>query len=198
MSSILYLLILSLISGVVLGGNTPPDSATTSRVNFSQSGFLIGLPIQYERLPEGKYVPILLQGNLDFRIKKASALEEKNSRFYFYLEPTVNPVMIPDTTSSIEMGGSVGFKYGYYFNPNNSLKIHAGIGGQYHHLESAVQAQGYIFAHNAGLSYQRNLKGGKLYTTVGYRYRHLSNYGIKQPNTGIGNHFVLFGIGRLR
>jgi len=178
----------------------PTDSNTLikRRMLFVQSGFQLGIPFFYEKLPEGKYVPVLLQGNLDFQFKKLSASNTKNHRFYFYLEPTANPVMIPDTTSSIELGGLIGLKYGYYFNTYNSIKLHISSGPQYQHFVSANQANGIIFSDNFGISYQRDVKHKPLYLSFGYRFRHTSNLNINLPNGGIDTHFFLLGIGRNR
>jgi hypothetical protein len=176
----------------------PGDSSRNVRIIFSQSGFQIGLPFIYEQLPEGKYVPLLLQGNLDFQLKKKSSNPEKTHRFYLYFEPSANPVMIPDTSSSIELGVMAGIKYGIYFKKRDAIKFHLSSGGQYQHLSSIAQASGFIFSNNIGIAYQRNLKRKPLYITAGYRYRYLSNFGISSPNKGIDNHFITFGIGRLR
>ena len=169
-----------------------------NRILFAQSGFQFGLPFVYEKLPEGKYVPLLLQGDIDFQFKKKTSTAFNPNRFYLYLEPTANPVMIPDTTSSLEMGVTIGLKYGYYFLKYNSVKLHVSTGPQYQHLNSLNQAQGIIFSDNFGISYQRDLKKKPLYLSLGYRFRHISNLNLNLPNGGIDTHFILMGIGRNR
>jgi hypothetical protein len=105
---------------------------------------------------------------------------------------------MPDTFSTIELGVMAGFKYGINLKKNDSFKFHLSSGGQYQDFASIEQSNGFAFSNNIGIAYQRNLKRKPLYITTGYRYRYLSNFGISSPNKGIDNHFITFGIGRMR
>jgi hypothetical protein len=187
-----FFIIVSIIKGQNLDSFS---SGLQGRIRFYQAGLQVGLPIQNELLPEGRYIPLLLQGNFDFWICKKKQTKTAKHKFFIYLEPYFNPVKIKNNTPSFEVGSNIGFKYAYCFNDLNSLRINIGSGPQYQAFHSLQQAGGFIFSDNFGISYQNNLENRPLYLNIGYRFRHISNLDLQLPNKGIDTHFLVLGLG---
>lgn len=109
----------------------------------------------------------------------------------FILEPFFNQVISPD--SDYEAGFSIMLKYAYPLFD----KVHLyGIGGGglvYMGEETAEQSTQYNFLPQlgAGISFFVNENCS---VSIEYRYRHLSNAGIKEPNRGINTDMFLTGM----
>lgn len=165
------------------------------RISFYQTGFQFGMPFQNEQLPEGKYIPIMLQANLDFWIRRKNRTINAKHKFFVYLEPYFNPIKIKNNSPSFEVGSNIGFKYAYCFNDINSIRVNIGSGPQYQAFESLQQSGGFIFSDNFGIGYQHNFATHPLYVNIGYRFRHISNLDLQLPNKGIDTHFLVLGFG---
>lgn len=180
---------------VSIKGQQNSINGLVKRCSFYQAGIQLGLPFQNELLPEGKYIPILLQTNFDFNLRRKKTLTQTKNKFFFYLEPYFTPVVIKNLTPSYEVGINIGFKYAFYFNSRSTIKLNIGSGPQFQAFNSKRQVSGYIFSDNVGLSYQYNFSNNPLFLNIGYRFRHISNLDIKLPNKGIDTHFIIIGLG---
>ncbi len=113
----------------------------------------------------------------------------------FQIEPFLSLVTRPDT--NMEAGTSFLLKLGLV---PESWKLQPYVKGgtgmvwvSQHTLDQTTQFN-FISSIGVGLHYFFNNDRA---LTLEYRYRHLSNAGIKHPNGGIDNHFCLIGITRL-
>ena len=68
-----------------------------------------------------------------------------------------------------------------------------GTGPHYLSLESDIQAKGFIFSDNFEVAFYQKLKS-RLGFSIKMRFRHLSNAGLKEPNIGIDNFFLMLGV----
>lgn len=156
-------------------------------------GCSIGYGFVNEDIPEGNYGPILLMSHLEFHAHRKKRDSSSNHFFLVFAEPQVNPVILDGGIKEWEAGVNIGLKYLVRIKDKNGLFFHAGSGPQYISLESPEhQADGFAFANNFGMGYQRALKKN-VDITIGYRFRHLSNLGINEPNLGLDNHFFTVG-----
>jgi len=115
---------------------------------------------------------------------------KQKGKFYFLVEPFINTVIEPD--SNIETGVDFLFKYSYpiidYFN----IYIKGGSGVSFMSLHTKEQSTQYNFVSQAALGFSFNITKNLIFD-LEYRYRHLSNAGIKHPNNGINSDFILGG-----
>lgn len=133
---------------------------------------------------------------LDFDFDLKPLIEKKGINYpgllQFIIEPFVSYVFNPDKNA--EVGNNFAVKIGLV--PDNwaiQPYVKGGVGVIYltqHFREQATQFNFNEFL-GFGLHYffTKNLA-----VTLEYRYRHLSNAGIKQPNHGIGTNIGLCGI----
>ncbi len=152
------------------------------------------------------YIPIQLLGRYSISISKKA---KKNHIFFFHLEPQWNLVKLkhqptlPDESGSNAFIGKIfqwetglngGFSYKYFFG-DYDLLLGIGAGPHYISLDSRKQAGGFIFSDNffAGLGRKVNEDWN---VNVQFRFRHLSNAGLKAPNLGIDNLIILAGISK--
>lgn len=114
------------------------------------------------------------------------------SLFEFVLEPYVNTVTSPD--SNAEIGSAFFFKYGHPIIGKKLLAyLEFGSGMQYgtqHVLEQSTQ---FNFASAAGGGFYYFIKDD-LALNLGYRFRHMSNAGIDEPNSGVNTQHYIAGI----
>jgi hypothetical protein len=156
-------------------------------------GAAFGYGFVNEDIPEGNYGPFLLMGQIEFHIHRKNYEPGGMHHFLIYAEPQVNPVLIDGGIKEWEAGCNIGAKYFIRIRERNGFYIHGGSGPHYISMDSPEhQAGGYVFANNFGTGYQRLLKRD-VHITVAYRFRHISNLDLKQPNLGFDNHFLSVG-----
>ena len=142
---------------------------------------------------QGKYQMIPVFVDFDFNIKTLPLLKKYlPGMLEFVLEPFAFGVFKPD--SNAEAGINFLLKIG--FLPETSRfqpYFKGGVGLLYmsqHLLEQSTQ---FNFNEPASLGFhyffQENVA-----LTLEYRFRHLSNAGMKSPNHGVNTHFALCGI----
>lgn len=156
------------------------------------SGFGRGRLVQKQ---DYQLVPLIIA--FDFDIKPLTKRIGFNpaSLVCFLIEPYVSLVAAPET--DIEAGTSFLFKVGLV--PEGSLfqpYIKSGVGVSYISLHTHEQSTQCNFISHLGAGFHYFLNE-KLALTFEYRFRHLSNASIKQPNSGIDTHYALMGISRL-
>lgn len=142
---------------------------------------------------KGKYehTPFLVNFNYNFK----SSTKKKNlppGIFQFVLEPFVSYVLEPDP--NMEVGTNFLFKVNIL--PKNEKfqpYAKAGTGIIYISQRTREQATQYNFNEIAGFGMSYFFNKDRAFT-LEYRYRHISNAGLKDPNRGIDSTFVLCGI----
>lgn len=164
-----------------------------SRFNLFEWGLSLGYGFVNEQLPEGKYEPILLLGHLEIHAHRKKRKPTSPHYLLVFAEPQINPVLVNGAMSDWEGGVNLGLKYLLSIKEKNGLYFHAGSGPHYISVETPEhQANGFVFANNFGMGYQRKFKK-EVQITFGYRFRHVSNLNINLPNLGLDNHFFTIG-----
>jgi hypothetical protein len=183
------LLALMLIA-ITLPLNAFEGSPGQNQTFFKEIGLITG----YGRasLPEGQYetLPIILHFGVDLS-KYISGLKGHRGLLTAYLEPQVNPVIHP--VNDIEFGVGVGLQYQYPLTTFLSLYANASTGPYYVSVDTTDQADGFIFANyfGAGAYFFVNKNTA---INAGYKFRHMSNAGTRDPNGGIDSHFGVIGV----
>ncbi len=97
--------------------------------------------------------------------------------------------------SEFEFGLNGGIRY--QVNLNRYFEVNAAIGSGPHFisLQTRLQAGGFIFSDNFELGFSFYLPAAKTSFNVKGRFRHISNAGLKRPNWGIDNLFLIVGVG---
>lgn len=143
---------------------------------------------------KGAYIKSPFIIDIDFDLKN---LTEKigfnpESLLQFQLEPFISPVYDPD--ANVEIGNGFMIKAGIL--PESSKiqpYIKAGIGMLYMTQHTREQSTQFNFFETGGVGMHYFLTE-KTALTLEYRYRHVSNSGIKDPNHGINSQFALAGL----
>jgi hypothetical protein len=112
----------------------------------------------------------------------------------FDLEPYIDPIFKPD--NGVEAGSAIMFKYSFPLTKKIMPYAEFGSGLIYTSQQTFNQSTQWNFLDQAG--------GGIAYmltdrtsVSVGYRIRHYSNCGIKEPNGGVNSQVIVCGISYL-
>ncbi|MBX2877093.1 MAG: acyloxyacyl hydrolase [Saprospiraceae bacterium] len=153
-----------------------------------QMSFNYGKSVVDELLPEGfAYNPITLLANTPLYSFGA---------FSLYAETQFTRAENLLTRSSeFEFGLNGGIRYQVNLNKYFELNAAIGSGPHFISLETRLQATGFIFSDNFELGFSFYLPAAKTSFNVKGRFRHISNAGLKSPNWGIDNLFLIVGIG---
>ena len=159
---------------------------------ITETGVIVG--VGSGSVAEGYYNPILLIWHFGCDLKKVFPnLEKCRGTFSAYIEPQVNPVLHPDT--DVEFGVGVGIKYRYSLADDFSWYIMGSIGPHFISVKTQDQANGFIFSDTIGAGCSFLLTENSS-INLEYRFRHMSNCGLKNPNVGINNDFIAVGYSR--
>lgn len=184
------LLALTAIPGASLAadetnGGRPPDGPL-----ITELGAIIGYG--NGTITEGDYTTLLIIAHIGMDINRyIPALRDTRGTLSFFFEPQFNPVLTP--SSQYEFGVGVGFQYSYPVTEFISPYILAVTGPQYISVTSTHQANGLNFASAIGAGLYFSLTKN-MSLNLGYRYRHVSNADLKQPNGGINSQMVIMGL----
>ncbi len=161
-----------------------------------EQGFYVGYGFG-ENTSDTRYRPIHIAGNFSVWINNSLNNPASKSRFGVYIEPQINPVLT-NRPVDVEFGINAGFRYYYLASQNSVLYGMIGSGPHYITAEVNRQAKGFIFSDNAAIGLYQNIHSkNNLYLNFQYRFRHISNAGLKNPNGGINNSNFLIGISKL-
>lgn len=193
----LILLNANLSKSIAQDLDKPLDGKSRGKRSFlhlDEAGGFFGYSLSGGLIPEGKYRPFLFLSYLSIKVGKKPSYQTKSS-FYLYLEPQINPVLFRGILGTLEGGLGLGFKY--RVNLTKSFKLYAAVttGPHYTSVDSEAQAKGYIFSDNFFGGLEINLSP-KTSIHLQYRFRHISNAGIEEPNRGINNHLLLLGFSK--
>ncbi len=133
-------------------------------------------------------VPLLVSFNYNLG---DSARRGNYPAFSFVIEPCVSIVTSPDT--NFEAGASLLLQYTGEFSDKIHPYVKAGAGLIWLSQESAQQTDGLNFSTHAGIGVSRSINAGAA-VNLEYRFRHVSNGGVKKPNSGIDSGMLLAGI----
>ncbi|NPU85483.1 MAG: hypothetical protein HPY65_13485 [Syntrophaceae bacterium] len=176
------------------GTGTPSFSETNlNRIEFpvrlSEAGMLGGFGVG--RIPEGRYEPILMAAHFGLDANRFLNLPEMHrGRFTLFVEPRFTPLHEP--SGDYELGIGLGIQYVYPVFRNLFFYTAVSCGPHFISVHTEQQARGFVIDSEAGGGFYLSLGSGSA-LNIGYRIRHLSNGGIRTPNTGINNHFLVVG-----
>ena len=136
-------------------------------------------------------IPILTQFGFDINPLARKLHINPRGTIEGVVEPLMNVVISPDTNA--EVGCSFLLKYSDHITSRIAPYIEGGFGIIYTTQHTREQSTQYNFLSQVGVGLQFFLNE-KFALTGGYRFRHMSNAGIKTPNRGINHHFALLGV----
>lgn len=156
-----------------------------SHAQFSSFG--VGTSVIDELLPEGyKYEPVTF-------IASSSLWSRK--RLTVYLEGQfTRAASILNYQEEYGFGGNMGILYQLPITPSFQAMGAIGSGPYYITLQTDLQASGFIFSDNFEVGFTKSFKDFGAKFQMRFRFRHISNAGLKEPNDGIDNFFVFIGI----
>jgi len=187
-----------LFSGLLLfprissADTSAPDHAFTNQDQSVRSNYLI--------FSTG-YVRGELKGNEDLEIIPFSVrvgLDINNfagihgeSSLQLGIEPFINTIIAPDR--GIEAGINIGLRYLTPVADGVSVFGEISSGPAYFGIDTVEQGDaGFNFLSQFGAGLQVDLTRNMAFNTA-YRFRHLSNAGISQPNSGINTNAIIAG-----
>jgi hypothetical protein len=170
-------------------------SQTNVPINKLKSfGLLVNYPVVEEILPEGPaYAPILVQGNLRIPLLN----NETRNQVTLLVQPQFNPVGNLPGQSQFTWEAGVNFGIAYEFLISEQIGIlyaGAGIGPHFINIETNHQANGFIFSDNLFVGMHQFVGNRSWFLTYEIKLRHISNAGLQNPNAGIDNVFLGFGV----
>ena len=176
-------------AGATCAADDRPPPVLTEDTFFSELGFYSGAG--YGQVTEGAYVPIFFILHMGTDLKRwFPSLEKHRGKLSLFFEPQVNPSGQPK--QNVELGIGVGLKYAYPIGDVFSVYILGSVGPHYITLNTEDQAQGFLFADTIGGGVSVTISPGAA-LNIEYRFRHLSNAGLRLPNHGIENSIGLIG-----
>ncbi|MDD5618703.1 MAG: acyloxyacyl hydrolase [Candidatus Omnitrophica bacterium] len=136
-----------------------------------------------------KMIPLYLQIGFDItpsfdKMKRVGSLK-------FLFEPFFNTVLSPD--KNIEAGNNFILKYSQPIIQKLSIYVEGGLGMMFMSQHTTEQGTQFNFTELVGGGISYFFAKNKA-VNFGYRYRHFSNAGIKQPNKGVEMDGLLFGV----
>lgn len=135
-------------------------------------------------------VPIIWHIGYDFKPVLEKINFSPKSIVELYLEPQINPVASPSLNA--EFGCGIGFHI--IFNTSSKICPYITFGSGLIYMTQSTEEQStkYNFQDQAGIGIYYFI-GEKKAINFGYKIRHISNLGIKHPNSGIDTHMAEIG-----
>lgn len=183
---------------LILSSNIIFCQYTQSYITQKSKGIFLGYGFINELLPENYYYKIL-QFIYNYSIPILNQQNVNKHNLLVQFEPQLNPVFIKRKKMEIELGTNVGLLYNYKLTENLLLDIGIGSGFHFISIRTNLQARGFIFSDNfiLGISKRLKSKKGFMEFSIQTRFRHISNAGLKEPNTGIDNFIILTGLSKV-
>jgi opacity protein-like surface antigen len=183
-------LIILLSAGAAWASDDKPAPATTQDHFFSELGFYTGAG--YGEVVEGSYVPIFFIVHMGMDMKRwFPSLQGHRGKLSLFFEPQFGFTAMSQE-NGVEFGVGLGLKYAYPLGDLYSVYILGSVGPHVMSLKTEDQANGFIFNDTIGVGMEFKISPGSA-INIEYRFRHLSNGGIKEPNYGIENLIGLIG-----
>lgn len=152
------------------------------------SGYITGDLKEKEDL---RIVPLGMRFGFDLKpFTKKFGFNPKGMLEMIY-EPFINHIIAPK--SNVELGLAFLFRYSYPLTGKLYPYIEAGSGLHYMTLQTREQSTQFNFIDQGGGGITYFLKKN-LALDIGYRFRHISNAGIKEPNGGINANVYTVGL----
>ncbi|HAX92757.1 MAG TPA: hypothetical protein DCY25_02210 [Bacteroidales bacterium] len=182
-------IILIFLSSIYFPGQAEVAAQTQEKESRYELGFITGAGTG--RIAEGHYNVLLLAAHLGYNLKTAPYGLERSGIFSLFIEPQANPIFEP--RSDYEAGIGLGAQYLYSLTKKFNPYILASAGPHYLSLNSTDQAPGFNILLTAGAGSYYYLDS-KTAINIGWRFRHISNAGMRRPNIGINMHCGVIGL----
>lgn len=155
----------------------------------------IGYGVWNENLLDGAvYNPLIFMG----RSKILQLSKRRSNGFSVYAESQLVAVSLKEfRCRDYEFGANLGFEYRASLWIGSLFSTSIGSGPHYITVVTKHQARGFIFSDNFEMALSQALPKGKAQVQLRFRYRHISNAGLQEPNYGIDNVFVFAGFAKV-
>ena len=171
------------------GAGAKTESVFQIDFSLSEATFIVGY--SHGSMSAQDYEPISLICHLGYNLKRIfSGLQNHRGMLSGFLEPQINPVFKPRT--DVEFGIGFGLKYMHPLTESLSGYVMVSLGPHYITIQNPDQNNGFIFCDTAGAGFAFFLTS-KTAVNLEYRFRHMSNAGIKKPNNGVNTHMLAIG-----
>ena len=176
-------------AGAAWCADEKPSPRLSNDSFLTEVGFITGFG--YSTVTEGDYFPVPLIVHLGVDMKRwFPSLQDHRGVLTVFLEPQFNPVF--GAEFSIEGGASIGLKYRYPLNDAVSVYGLYSAGFLFITADTVDQASGFNFANAVGIGINFNIMPGAA-LDLGFRFRHVSNADLRDPNCGIDSYFGTIG-----
>lgn len=177
------------IFSLLLHASTNAQDASS---RFKSAGAVVGYG--HEINIDTRYNPIFFAGDFSWQFGK----EKRKDFLSFYMEPQFNLVATVRPLD-IEFGTNIGLRYYQQLSPKIYLYQMLGSGPHFITADLPHQAKGFIFSDNLAVGFYKQVNEKKsLFLNFQFRVRHISNAGLKLPNSGVNTLNVLVGLARFR
>lgn len=177
-----------LVSGIIAFAASP--SAAEDRDGLQELSVNTGYG--WSQRDNIQVVPLYLRFGWNFPDLIDEPLHDHNINFEWYLEPWISGVK--NHQNAVEFGLTMlGLKLEYDQGQQVVPFGIAGTGPMYTGLQGANLSGPFEFASFGGGGIKLFLTQ-QLALSFQYRFRHISNAGIKEPNPGLNTQFVLIGL----
>jgi lipid A 3-O-deacylase len=182
-------LLLATVPGAVKAGEILEPAQQAEHRWITEAGFITGYG--NGSIDEGSYKTLMLMAHFGADINRfIPALRHHRGVLSFFLEPQFNPVLTP---SESEFGLGIGLQYTYPLMEWISPYFLVVTGPHYISVDTTTQSEGFNFASAVGFGFYLALTKN-IALNCGYRYRHVSNADLRQPNGAINSHIGLLGV----
>jgi len=152
------------------------------------SGYMSG---DLKQKDDYQLIPIMVSFGFDMKPLAEKIGINTKGILEFQIEPFLNPVFSPD--AEIEAGVSFLIKYAFPLNEKLMPYLKFGAGPSFMSLDTREQGTKFNFVDSAAAGFSWFLKED-LTLDVEYRFRHLSNCSVDEPNGGINTQSILMGL----
>jgi lipid A 3-O-deacylase len=170
-------------------GEENKRTTVTAETLFTEKSFIVGYGDG--SIKEGRYQPLLMAGHFGIDLKRYfPGLRDQRGSLSLFVEPKF--IAVTNHDKDYEFGAGIGIQYRYPCMDKISLYVMGSVGPHYISIETSEQAKGFAFSDEIGVGLYYHLTK-KSAINVGYRFRHVSNAGLKTPNGGMNSQFVTVG-----
>jgi lipid A 3-O-deacylase len=188
-ASLVVLLFISVSGAVFAQRPTQGIGQWLQEVGFF-TGYIKG-PLKVQR--DFEAIPLGLRFGFDLKPFTKKFGFQPPGKLELVYEPFISTIAQP--RSNVEMGLGIFLKYAYPLTQNFYPYIEAGAGPYYMTLHTYEQSTQFNFVDQGGAGFYYFIKDD-LAINLGFRYRHVSNSGIKHPNGGFEDDVYLIGVSR--
>ncbi len=192
---VLFTLLLLLMPIVMQAGQPHPATPAFSRSGTSRQGvFLdeVAVGSGYAWGEQGTFRAYPVYVRLGFDINSVFGMNPRQGTIQLAFEPFANAVAEPD--KGVEAGLDVFLRYLHPLSRSVTVVSEIGSGPAYLGIDTPEQGRsGINFLTQIGIGTRIDMSE-MLSLNLGYRFRHLSCAGLRQPNEGIDSNLLTLGL----